>query len=63
MRGKVKVTNDELITEEGADDLLSKCIEGCEGTININTPFGSYRFKRDKKDKKIKKIKPGQGRP
>ena len=57
MRGKVTMTDDELITEEGADDLLSKVVEGCEGEIHINTPFGKHTFKRDKKDKKIKKVK------
>ena len=57
MKGKVRIKDDELTTEEGADDLLSKCVEGCEGEIHINTPLGKHTFKKDKKDKKIKRVK------
>ena len=62
-KGKpVKMTKDELIVDEDAEDLFSVFVRGCEGIIHINTPFGRHRFKRNKTNKRIKKIKTASGR-
>ena len=51
MRGRVSMEADELSTEAGADDLFSKLVMGCTGTIKINTPFGDYEYKKNNKGK------------
>lgn len=59
-RGKpVRMTKDELIVDENADDTFSKLVAGCEGEISINTPFGKHKFKRNKTNKRIRRIKAG----
>ncbi len=59
-KGKpVRVTKDELIVDENADDMLSQFIRGCDGDININLPRMRGKFKRNKTNKRIKRIKSG----
>jgi len=55
---KINKEREEVEIEEGADDLLSKFIEGCEGVIRINTPLGSCEVKRIKKGGEVKIRKP-----
>lgn len=62
-KGKpVRILKDELIVDDEADDMLSKFIRGCDGVININTPFGRTKYKRNKTNKRIRKIKTAPGR-
>jgi len=62
-RGKpVRMTKDELVVDEDAEDIFSKFAKGCEGVITINTPFGKSRFQKNKTNPKIKKVKTAPGR-
>ena len=58
-RGKpIKVTNDELIVDDAAEDMLSVFVRGCTGIITIDTPIGGkQRFRRNKTNNRIRKIK------
>ena len=58
MAYKLKVTGDMAEIDEGAEDLLSKLIDGCRGEININTPFGNRKIKKIKKGGKVRDHKP-----
>lgn len=59
-KGKpVRVTKDELIVDDDADDLLSKMIKGCQGIITINTPRAKGKFKKNKTNYRIRRIKTG----
>jgi len=55
---KINKARGEVEIEEGDDSLLAKCIEGCEGEININTPMGNTRVMRIKKGGKVRVRKP-----
>lgn len=59
-KGKpVRVTKDELVVDDNADDMLSQFIRGCDGIITINTPRMRGKFRRNKTNKRIKRIKTG----
>ena len=56
---KLKIQNDEAMVEGVGNDFLSQFMTGCEGNINISTPFGKRKVKmvdkfKPKPDKKEK---------